>query len=199
METKQNNIAGIVLAAGEGKRIGKTKALIEIDGISFLERVIVSLEESNCVPIVVVGGSKANDVEKLSSKLNVDFIWNNNWRSGQFSSLKAGLSSLNPRPFGALITLVDHPFVTAGTYELLCKTFLTKPDTIVIPVYGKRKGHPIVIPAAITDEVLNAPDESNLRKIISSHQSLITKLPVDDPGILKDVDTINDLKEMKTE
>jgi len=191
------NISGIVLAAGEGKRIGRTKALLEINGKSFLEMVESSLKKVGCKPIIVVGGANANEVEDLSIKLGVNFVLNKNWQSGQFSSLKAGISSQRSTLEGIIITLVDHPFVSTETYELLCESFIKNPGKIVIPVYNNRWGHPIIIPSVIIKKVIKASAQSNLREIIKASQDLIVLLPVNDRGVLQDIDTYEDLEEAK--
>lgn len=188
-----DNIAGIVLAAGEGKRFGGTKALAEFDGMSFLERVSESLKHAGCAPVIVVGGADSSAVEKLCSDLDVDFVENPDWQAGQFSSLKAGLSSLKTRPAGVLIALVDHPFIEITTYVHLLEASRAHLESIIIPVYNCKRGHPVIIPMAIGDEIIVSPDSSNLREIIKKHNELVVELPVDDSGILKDIDTAADL------
>ena len=189
-----SKIAGIILAAGEGKRIGGNKALIEIDGTSFLEHVAGRMRQAACDPLIAVGGSNSAEVKELARRLEISFMDNENWQTGQFSSLKAGLSSLEKKAAGAMIALVDHPLVALDTYRLLNKTFQDNPGTILIPSYNGRRGHPIIIPDIIINEVLSASPESNLREIIHSHPDLIHEIPVEDPGILRDIDSKADIE-----
>ncbi|MCP4583614.1 MAG: nucleotidyltransferase family protein [candidate division Zixibacteria bacterium] len=196
MNKKTGNIPGVILAAGEGKRIGKNKALIKIDGTSFLELVTDSLRDGGCDSIIVVGGASSDEVKKLSEKLGVIFVLNENWQKGQFSSLKTGLSSINEKQSRLMITLVDHPFVNQNTYHRLIKESFDNPDHIIIPIYEARRGHPIIIPKLIIDEVISAPDDSILRDIIFNHKELIHELVVEDPGILRDIDVKEDIIKM---
>jgi len=121
-------------------------------------------------------------------------VLNENWQSGQFSSLKTGLSNLGGKYSRAMITLVDHPYVDQNTYYQLIEDSHDNSDHIIIPIYKKRRGHPIIIPKSIIDEVISAPDDSILRDIISGHKEMIREITVDDPGILRDIDTIEEIK-----
>jgi CTP:molybdopterin cytidylyltransferase MocA len=193
LANKTKNIPGIILAAGEGKRIGKNKALIEIDGISFLEMITIPMRNSGCDPLIVVGGANSAKVRTLANKLDIQFALNENWPIGQFSSLKTGLSSLNEKRSRVMITLVDHPFVNQSTYLHLIEDSSVNPDHILLPIFNKRRGHPVVLPKLIIGEVLRAADNLNLREIISLHKELIREINVDDPGILRDIDVEEDI------
>lgn len=191
-------IAAIVLAAGEGKRIGQPKALVKMEEKSFLEIIVSALQKIMDGQIVVVGGAAAEDVRQCALSMDVDFALNEKWQSGQFSSLKIGLSKLKARPGGVLVTLVDHPLVKPRTYSLLISTHKDNPKAIIIPVHGQRRGHPVIIPGAIIDEIKNTPDDSNLRAVIRKHRELIIERSVDDGGVLKDIDTTFDLKDAQS-
>jgi molybdenum cofactor cytidylyltransferase len=198
MSSDTENITAIILAAGEGKRMGQPKALVEIDGVSFLEQIIAKLRDTNFEPIIVVGGANANQVEKQCTQLEVHFVENKSWQSGQFSSLKVGLAAREIGTDGILIALVDHPFVETRTYQRLREAHFKHPDSIIIPVYQGKRGHPTIIPHKIANEINAAPNGLNLREIIRGHQNLLVELPVDDVGILKDIDTIQDLEEINS-
>ena len=197
---KSVSIAGIVLAAGEGKRIGKNKALLEIGGVRSLERVAAWMRKAGCDPVIVVGGAEAESVREEAIRLGVQFALNSNWRSGQFSSLKTGMSALEgllepaKQPAGAMVALVDHPLVKKETYQILAGTFRRFPEKIIIPTHQDARGHPVVVPREIIAEILNSSDGTNLRDLIGKHDDLVLEQAVDDTGILKDIDTEMDLK-----
>ncbi len=194
MNEQTSRIAAIVLAAGEGSRIGCPKALMEYDGKNFTRMVVENLQAANCEPIIVVGGAEADRVKKLVESLDVRFSLNENWRNGQFTSLKAGVSSLSEYHGGVLMALVDHPFVAGGTYEELIDIASKNPDSIIIPVIGSRRGHPIVIPEIIIRVIIKANENVTLRDIIAKHKELVLHHPVEDGGILKDIDRVTDLE-----
>ena len=194
MKLKNETIAGIVLAAGEGKRIGSNKAVVKLNGVNFLKVVTSCLQEADCSPVIVVVGSNAEKVKHHTQNLNVDYVLNKNWQNGQFSSLKTGLLRLDSDVVGVLATLVDHPLVAPDTYRQLIKSFRDFPNKIVIPLYNGKQGHPVIIPKAIVREALQSPDNLNLREIFRNHQEMVLRLEVDDPGILKGINTIADLR-----
>jgi len=194
MSNLTNNIAGIILAAGEGKRIGQNKGLLTIDGISFLEKVIVPLKEAGCDPVIVVGGAQSDKVKAEAFKHGAEFTLNEKWQAGQFTSLKAGLRQLRRDVEGAIIALVDHPLVNTKTYALLLDEFLEYGDKIILPICNGRRGHPIALPKEIIDEIISAPDSSILKDIIFNHADMIYETLVEDPGILKDINTNLDLE-----
>lgn len=190
-----DNVAGIVLAAGEGRRFGQPKALARFEGASFLERITESLKHAGCEPVVVVGGANSKEVEKHCAELDVDFVENTGWQNGQFSSLKAGLAKLDSYTGGVLVALVDHPFIEIPTYVRILEGASLHPESIIIPAFECKRGHPVVLPKALIGEISASPNSSNLREIIKKHENLIVELPVEDSGILKDIDTASDLKD----
>jgi molybdenum cofactor cytidylyltransferase len=197
MNSDTEHIGSIILAAGEGRRIGGNKALLPIDGTTFLGKVADALKAIDSRPIVVVGGSEYQQVKQSAESLGVDFAHNTDWQSGQFSSLKAGIKHLKTKPTTLLITLVDHPLVKADTYKQLFEHSGEHPDCIIIPSHNGRRGHPIIIPQIIINEILDADIDSNLRVIINNHKDKIHELSVDDGGILRDIDTKADFEDIK--
>jgi nicotine blue oxidoreductase len=188
-----NEIAGVILAAGEGKRIGQTKALIKAEGASFLERIAGCLKAIGCKPILVVGGADYQMVKTEATRLEIGFVHNSKWENGQFSSLKTGLANLKMDVCGAVIALVDHPFVAEKSYEDLIGAFRQFSQRIVMPVHDHHRGHPIIIPRAVIREVIEAADNLTLKDIIGNHENMMIMHRCDDPGVLQDIDTMDDL------
>ena len=197
MNKEAEHIASVVLAAGEGRRVGGNKALLQIDGVTFLAKVVAALKAIDSDPIIVVGGANYREVEKLAAKLEIGFAYNDKWQSGQFSSLKAGLNYLKKKPPAVLIALVDHPLVKFETYGKLIEMSSRHPQAILIPTHEGKRGHPIIVPGNLIPEIIEADNNSNLRVIINNHQEDILELPVDDSGILKDIDTKADFEDIK--
>jgi CTP:molybdopterin cytidylyltransferase MocA len=105
--------AGLLLAAGEGSRLGRPKALVEIDGVRLVDRGVRMLHEAGCTPIIVVTGAARVDVA------GAVVVHNPDWRTGMGSSLRAGLSALAPDCPAVVIALVDQPKVTADAVRRL--------------------------------------------------------------------------------
>jgi CTP:molybdopterin cytidylyltransferase MocA len=233
-------VAGVILAAGEGKRIGRNKALLEIGGVRSLERVATCMLDARCDPVIVVGGAEASSVREEALRLGIRFVLNSNWQNGQFSSLKTGMSELagaegselpgaegsapasaegtdpasanesgraskrGPKTAGgrgarlqeagAIVALVDHPFVKKETYQVLVRASQRFPERIIIPTHHDRRGHPVLVPREVITEIIDAADGMTLRDIMKKHNNLVLEQAVDDAGILKDIDTETDLK-----
>src|SRR5262249_36825880 len=118
-------LAGIVLAAGESRRMGRPKATIELDGKTFLARVLEALGAAAADPIVVVTGRHRESVRAaLRSTPALKLRENPAPELGQLSSLKVALRFLiehAPRSVGAIVALVDHPAVRHDTVAQLAR------------------------------------------------------------------------------
>jgi molybdenum cofactor cytidylyltransferase len=194
-----NKIAAVILAAGEGKRFGGCKATAMLDGVTFLEIIAKHLQKVECEPIVVVCGRDSDKVKDEAARLEIDYAINSDWEKGQFSSLKCGLSKIKDDVCGALVTLVDHPFVAGETYALLKDGFVKRPNRIIIPVHNYRRGHPIILPRDIINQIILSPDDVTMRDIIKNHESMVVQFRCEDPGVLKDIDTKDDLEKARKE
>lgn len=180
---------GIILAAGLSRRAGTNKLVLEINGVPIIERCILSMKD-HCSRIIVVGGHRIEDIYPITKKhQNIYLIYNKDYLLGMLSSVKAGLRFLEGDRF--FIQPGDLPIIQKATYESMLKIN----EDIVIPTYKKEKGHPVLIKTHLVDEILNDSNISSLRDYIKKKRS--TTLEVGDPGILVDVDTIEDYKMIK--
>jgi molybdenum cofactor cytidylyltransferase len=183
--------AGLILAAGESSRMGRDKALLSYAGTTFLEHLI-GLFLSRVTPVVVVIGHHADAIRAAIPPLpNLQIVVNPNYQSGQLSSLQTGLRTITADD--VLLTLVDHPAVAPATLQAL----LDHQDApLVIPRYQNRRGHPILLSRPLIDEILALPPEATAKQVIHAHLTEAVLLDVDDPGILRDVDTPADYRSL---
>ena len=131
-------IAGVVLAAGAGRRYGMPKALVVYDGKLLVRHAAVAL--SGLSRVVVVIGAAAPDVRNVAPELT--YVDNPRWESGMGSSLQAGLAAV-PEAGAAVVTLVDMPGVTRAAVDRLAA--FAAPDALVMGGYGERRGHPVLL------------------------------------------------------
>ncbi|MGQ9616861.1 MAG: nucleotidyltransferase family protein [Spirochaetota bacterium] len=190
-------LSGLILAAGESKRMeGKPKALLLIDGESFLERIINNMSKADIGELVVVLGA---DHEKIEAKVNMmcaRIVINRNWKQGQLSSLQAGINSLSPLSEGVLFTLVDHPLVRTSTYVELAERWKENRDRVIVASYQGRKGHPTIFPRRLYRNILEEEHPFGARSIIKNEGSSVLFVQVDDPGVVQDIDTIEDYRRL---
>ena len=112
-----------------------------------------------------------------------------------FESIRAGLEAARSldAPGGALIHPADHPQVTRATLDAMLETLTRSPDRAVIPEHGGRGGHPVLVPECLFQQLLEFSGAGGLRRYWIDHAETVERLPVNDPSILRDLDTPNGL------
>jgi CTP:molybdopterin cytidylyltransferase MocA len=175
--------AGLILAAGESRRMGSPKALLQYRGETFLDRLI-GLFAERCSVVVVVLGAGAAEIQGRISRPAV-VVTNHDYTLGQTSSMQCGLRSVGDAP-GVLFTLVDHPAVQPRTIDALIEG--DSGALVRVPRYGERRGHPIWFSAALIPEFLAVPAGGAARDVVRAHAAETQFIDVDDPGILADID-----------
>ena len=186
-------IAGIVLAGGQSRRMGRRKATLEVGGETFLERAVRVLGEGGCSDIVVVLGADEPELPKLTTGSGVRAA-----RSGggpeQIDSLRAGLRALPATAEAAVVIPVDHPLIEPATVAVIVETFQACRAPVVRVSHEGRHGHPVLVAAAVFDELLNDELPDGARTVVRAHAHELVDVEVDDPGVLIDIDTPEDYK-----
>jgi len=176
--------AGLILAAGESRRMGSPKALLEYRGETFLDRLI-GLFGLHCSPVIAVLGSQAEEIRAgLRRGGEACLVENTDYRRGQLSSLQCGLRAL-PGEADVLLTLVDHPALSSDTIVAL---LAAPPAPLRIPRYTGRRGHPILFSRILTHEFLALPGTAAARDVVNRHATESAYVDVDDSGVLADID-----------
>ncbi len=196
----QAGLCGVILAAGASTRMGKDKALLawppsNSSGETLLSSAIRAFLPFNDVVIVVAGKNVAH-VKPIIAATGGIAVINPEPERGQFSSLQCGLQeALNRDCDAAMITLVDKPPVKASTLEKLRMEFdfaLAKGRWAVVPEYGGRHGHPIIIGRQMMEAFLTAPAAANAREVQHQYQSRIQYVAVDDAETTINLNTPED-------
>lgn len=184
-------VDAVILAAGLSTRtFPENKLMLRVNGKAILEKTIESLE-AVCDNIIVVTGSRAEDIESLiGSSPKVEVVYNPDYERGMYSSVKAGLKSIK----GERIFILpgDCPLIKTVTP----KEMLSIDSSIVIPTFNGEKGHPVLINRSEADRILLDTVHHSLREYLTDRP--ITETPVEDPGILWDIDTILEYEKMKS-
>lgn len=136
------HVAGLLLAAGAGRRFGSPKALVSLHGKLFVDSAAELLRAAGCEPVVVVLGAKADEVRATASLDGVTVVDNPEWESGMGSSLRTGLHAVGI--VDAVVVLpVDTPGVTVAALHRLMA--LAEPKALARAVYDGVVGHPVLI------------------------------------------------------
>ena len=128
-------IAGLVLAAGAGARLGQPKAPLVVGGQRLVDRAVRVLREGGCDVVYVVLGAWVGDVP------DAEIVLNPEWQTGMASSLKAGLDAIgnNNAITAAVVSLVDTPGITPAAVQAV----IDNPGELVSAVYDGQRGHPL--------------------------------------------------------
>ena len=186
--------AGIVLAAGQSIRFGEPKQLLDWRGQPFVRAVAKNALDAGLSPVVVVTGSSAEQVVAAIKGLDVKVVRNDEWKSGQASSIKAGILSLiQPPPGrveevgGAIFLLADQPQVTASVVRALVEKHAEGLYPIVAPMVMDRRANPVLFDRATFSDLLTLEGDVGGRAIFHKHR--VEYLPWHDDRLLLDVDT----------
>ncbi len=191
-------IAAIVLAAGAGRRMGgRPKALLPIDGEPFLARVTRGCREGGCEPIYVVVPPAPPELLALARSLGSHAVVNPEPEHGMFSSVQRGISALletGDPPAGCILFPVDHPRVQSSTLRSLMEA-LPEAGAMrwVRPVFARRGGHPVLIPREALRQLLDRDPGEPLRDALRGIGLEPFDAPVEDPGILANLNLPDDL------
>ena len=176
--------AGLVLAAGEGRRFGGPKAPYVHDGVRLVDRAVAVLRDAGCSPVLVVLGAWVGEVP------GAVVVENDEWPSGMGSSLRAGLEALSAydEVDRAVVTLVDLPGLTAAAVRRVTDVAVPEPRRqLAAATYDGRRGHPVLLGRAHWDEIAStASGDHGAREYLSSHD--VTGVEVSDLASGEDLD-----------
>lgn len=181
-------IGAVVLAAGESTRMGTQKLLLPYAGCTVIENIIDQVLESGVDTCVVVTGHEADRVQDCLRARNVVFAHNTNYRAGMLTSVRAGLTAAGGSWQGAVIVLGDQPSFRAETIAALLEEQAKHPESVLLPVFEGRRGHPILVPKRFHTEIMNRFDDTGLRGLLRAHPEAMIEVTVDTPSVLEDMD-----------
>ncbi len=187
-------VEGILLAAGESRRMGYPKPLLRIGNESFLLRSATSMLAVVPRLIIVLGAHAEKIRPAIPADSRIVVVENRRWQAGQLSSIKAGLGAIGADAEGVMVHLADHPLVRKSTFERVIGEFANRRGAIVIPRHAGKRGHPVIFASSMIDELLDAPEDQGARAVVNRDPSRVYYVDVDDPGVNLDLDTPADLE-----
>lgn len=187
-------VEGILLAAGESRRMGYPKPLLKIGERTFLEHLSGVMLKAVSRLVIVLGAQSWKVRQAVPSDPRIVAVENPDYALGQLSSLKVGLGRVGGESRAALVHLVDHPTVRAETFEALVEEYKRTGKPIVIARFRGRRGHPVIFDRSLFCELMQAPPGEGARAVVTADPSRVGYLDVDDAGIVLDLDTPGDLK-----
>lgn len=171
--------------------MGRPKALLPIDGQTFIERIVAALKHGGIERIVVVLGFNAEELRRQIAHLPVEIVVNPDYQLGQLSSLQVAVRHLQPDKncHGMMVHLVDHPYIDPQLVQLMLRRFDESKPSIVVPRHQGKRGHPVIFSRALFAELLDAPMAEGAKAVVNAHRDETLEIDTEDVGITLDIDT----------
>ncbi|HUZ27153.1 MAG TPA: nucleotidyltransferase family protein [Streptosporangiaceae bacterium] len=181
------HVAGVLLAAGAGSRLGRPKALIDVGGRPLADRGVELLRAGGAAPVIVVIGATAVDLPGVLT------VHNPRWFTGMGSSLAVGLETVPDECSAAVVALVDQPLVGAQSVRRLIAAHAAG-ASVAVAAYAGQPRNPVLLGREYWAEVVAlAAGDAGARQFLRAHPDLITLVECGDTGRPDDIDTRADL------
>jgi molybdenum cofactor cytidylyltransferase len=171
--------------------MGRPKALLPIDGRTFIEKIVDALEKSSVAKVMVVLGHNADEMIQRIEHLPVEILVNPDYKLGQLSSLQVAVRRLEREPDcdGMLVHLVDHPYVNTELVQTMIKRYEDTGKLIVVPRYNGKRGHPVIFSRKLFSELLAAPVDQGAKAVVNAHRDDTLEIDTEAEGVTVDIDT----------
>jgi molybdenum cofactor cytidylyltransferase len=177
-----NMLAAVILSGGSSSRMGSPKALLPYHGRPFLEHLLAISKHPKVGVRRVVLGVHAEIIAKAVDLDPAEIVVNNEWEKGQLSSIHAAIRSLPEGTDGLLLFLIDHPLITGVLVDGLIQHFYETRAPVVMPMYDRKRGHPVIFSAELYNELLRAPLDVGARSVVWAHDKEVSEFATTEEG-----------------
>jgi molybdenum cofactor cytidylyltransferase len=182
-------IWAVILAAGESKRMGSPKMLLPFNGSTIIECVISNVAKSGVDKIIVVLGAEKETLIHLLGKLHVEYCYNEDYKKGMLSSVQCGFKNLPSCCKASLVFQGDQPLITSDTINTVINAYASSEKGIVIPVFERKRGHPVMIDMKYRHDIDQLSPDNGLRSLSYMFPADVLEVVTEESGILRDFDT----------
>lgn len=191
----------IVLAAGEGRRLGQAKAGLPLAGLSALQRCLRALEAGGLGQRVVVLAAGRDELARQAEKAGARVLFNGRPDAGQTSSLQLALADRHAPRGDFVVHPVDLPLLRPSDVAVLAAAFAGRPAgiEIVVPTHEGRRGHPACFQASLAAEFLALPPGEPGHAVVRRDPGRVLELPLENPWLVRDIDGPEDLAAVREE
>lgn len=191
------NVAAVILAAGFSSRMGEFKPLLELAGMTALERSVRMFRDAGVGDIRVVTGHRAAELAPVLERLDVRDIPNPRYAEGMFSSVTVGVEAVRGTADAFFVHPVDLPLVRGATVRRLLDAFSRKSRAIVYPSFQGERGHPPLIAGWLAPKIVSWQGAGGLQGVLAEWEGEAGEVEVADEQILRDMDTADDYRSLR--
>jgi len=192
-------IYGIILAAGEGKRMGKVKLTLPLGNKKLIEWVLQAAKLSSLDKYFLVVRPEDKDIIKIGKAWGAEIVLNPDFRKGMSISIKKALLKINIQDAeGFFLILGDQPLITSKIINKLMKSFSPGKGEIVVPYFKDKRGNPVLFDICWKDELMVVTGDVGGRVLIKAHPEKVKRVNISDETILFDIDQEKDYLKAQT-
>ena len=189
-------VGAVLLAAGEGVRIGRRpKCLLALGGVPLIRCQLIALSGAGIDEVVVVLGHHAEWIEPAVLAFPVTLVRNPRPQDGQVSSLRIGLAALSAKLDAVIVALADQPMVNAQDITSLIGAYKQRAEgtSVVLPMVGGEPGNPVIFSAEVREQILAGGAKDGCRQWRAAHPEAVAHFVTDNRRFRVDVDTEDDI------
>lgn len=192
----RNELALILLAGGYSSRMKAFKPLLPLGDSTVIETAIDTFLYVGIKNIIVVIGYQAEKLKPILNKKGIQWVYNERYSEGMYSSILAGISALPTDVKGFFLLPSDMPLIKRQTIEKICEAYSVTNADLLYPVFRGRRGHPPLISASLFTELLMYDGSKGLKGILAKYREHALHIEVEDEGIHLDMDTYEEYVEI---
>jgi molybdenum cofactor cytidylyltransferase len=189
-------IGGVILAAGQSKRLGRPKQLLDLNGEPVLRHTVRHASLSDLDQVVLVLGYEAAAIADAVGDWGQHLVVNPDYAQGQSTSLKLGLSAIDLNAEAVIFLLGDQPQVGPDLINQILAAFRQGPGRIVMPSYRGRASNPVLFAREFFPELAAVQGDQGARSVLKVHLSEVEHVEIDAYAPL-DIDTDEDYEILK--
>ena len=192
-------IVGIILAAGEGKRIGKSKLNLPLGSKRVIEWVLEAAKLSSLDKVILVVRPKDEGISKIGKKWGVEIVLNPDFYQGMSTTIQKALLKLDSQEVeGFFLILGDQPLISSAIINKLIKSFSPGKGEIVVPYFEDKRGNPVLFDICWKNELMAVTGDVGGRVLIKAHPEKVKRVNISDETILFDIDQEKDYLKAQT-
>ena len=192
-------ISGILLAAGESKRMGKPKLLLNLGESNIINTTIEKFLKSEIFELIIVLGHEAQKIECSLSEQDkrIKFVTNENYREGMSTSIKCGVLTASKDSEAFLIALGDQPLISPKIINRLIEKYQSSGAGIITVMHQSLRGHPVIISKKYVQEILSLNGYIGARDLLKQHLDDTASINIESSEEFFDVDKTQDYEKLK--